>query len=197
MTEKTFYLLESGCSNLHENFFDILPASRRISLLKNRLDKCFSIAGPESSHHRSEIDAPLEKRNCASAANNGEETKNVPALSASEGETETIVAHQQTQPSTNYDDVYFDASFEPYRAISASIKMPRTKVNLLVRNCVSSLVAKCAKKTSRAPTKTDFDDLAKKLLQYYPSLSKNIRRKIVKRYMNANANAKEKKTLKQ
>ena len=131
------------------------------------------------------------------AAEKTEETKNASALSTSEGETETIVAHQQAQPSTNYDDVYFDASFEPYRAISASIKMPRTKVNLLVRNCVSSLVAKCAKKTSRAPTKTDFDDLAKKLLQYYPSLPKNIRRKIVKRYMNANANAKEKKTLKQ
>ena len=205
MDEK-FYLLESGCSNLHENFFDILPASCRISLLKNRLDICFSIVDRESSHRRSEIDtAPLEKRNCMPAANNGEETKNALAetknasvLSTSgEGERETIVAHQQAQPSTNYDDVYFDASFEPYRAISASIKMPRTKVNLLVRNCVSSLVAKCAKKTSRAPTKTDFDDLAKKLLQYYPSLPKNIRRKIVKRYMNANANAKEKKTLKQ
>ena len=189
MTEKSYYLLESGCSNLHENFFDILPASCRICLLKNRLDKCLSTAGHESPRQRSEIDALLENRNCSPAANNGEETKNEPALPASGGETETLVAHQQPSCSTDYDDVYFDASFAPYRSVSSSIKIPRTKLNLLVRNCVSALVAKCAKQTVRAPTKTDFDELAKKLLEYYPCVPKNIRRKIVKRYMNANANA--------
>ena len=72
MTEKRFYLLQSGCDNLHENFFDLLPTSRRICLLKNRLDKCFSTDDAEPPHHRSEID---EKINSPSSANNVKETK--------------------------------------------------------------------------------------------------------------------------
>ena len=181
MTEKR-YLLQSGYSNLHENFFDLLPASHQISLLKGRLDKGFTDTEYSSK------DECCSEAECYSESEYflGDDSTLQTNDLASNGKMERTA---ETHSPMNW-DVYYDKSFAQYR-LTPSPKIPRAKLNLLIRNCVSTMVAKCGKTMNREPTKLEFEELGKQIVSYYPSVPKDVGRKLIKRHFNANANAKK------
>ena len=183
---KINYLLQSTFTYLTENQFAMIPAETRIDLLTSKLQSLDS-ATEENMNEEKESES----------SSNRQESESSPAIFdgtfGEEEEGRSSLDRQEsvsTLPSSlgQYSSVYFDGTYAEFRTPIASV-MPQSKLCFLLRYSVAMLITKCKEKWDRPPSKKDFDDLTEEIIDYYPSLStKDIRRKVEKRFLNMKAN---------